>query len=905
MPAWNERPSVIVGPTGDTGPVGLSAYEVAVSQGYAGTINEWILSLQGKSAYELAVEQGFVGTINEWILSLQGEVLGTVTEVFGETGTVNQVDYVRFRTTAVTPPVVGALKWNDVDGTLDLPLKGGNVTLQVGQEQVLRARNVSGVLIPDSTVVYIAGASSARPTVNKALADSNATSMGTIGICTEDIANNAEGFVTISGLVNALDTTAFTEGAELWLSSTIAGTFTTTRPVAPNHSIRIGWCVRSHASLGSIFVDVDTGAELQELHDIRITGVAAGQVLQWNAVAGYWENVTSITTAASGNLTSTNLNAALAELQSDIDTRQLNSEKNAINGYAGLDATGKVAAAQLPSYVDDVVEAANFAALPVSGETGKIYTTLDTGKIYRWSGSAYVEISASPGSTDSVTEGVTNLYFTEGRVRATVLTGLSTASSAVITAADSVLGAFGKLQAQLSGYLDAVVTFTNKTFNLTSNTLIGTKAQFDTACSDGDFAYLGQANTFTVAQVVSVTDNTNAALKIIQAGTGNAFVVEDVASDTTPFVIDQNGNIVVGGTTPYSVDGSVPHVQITGVTFDSSLLSLGNTEAGTSYSWLAFSKSRAGGIVNIGDLMGGLFWYGHDGTTFKKAASIAATIDGTPGLNDMPGRLVFSTTADGASTPTERMRIDSAGNVGIGGAAPAGFKVAAYGAMLGATSAYNMYAGGTFQSDVIVNAIGFGTFLGTQAASFTLASMTHQRAAQGTIGAGSSVTNQFGFEATSTLIGATNNYGFYGALAASTGRWNFYAAGTAANSFSGDVQIHGAGKLGYGAGAGGVVTQVTDKGTAVTLNKASGQITMNNAALAAGATVQFTLNNSLISGNDTIIVEVIWGGTDPSKYAVKAGCGSGAAMILVKNDTAGSLSEALVLNFAVIKGSIS
>lgn len=71
------------------------------------------------------------------------------------------------------------------------------------------------------------------------------------------------------------------------------------------------------------------------------------------------------------------------------------SEKGSAGGYAELDLGGKVPASQLPSYVDDVVEAANFAALPVTGETGKIYVTLDDNKTYRWSGSAYVEISAS------------------------------------------------------------------------------------------------------------------------------------------------------------------------------------------------------------------------------------------------------------------------------------------------------------------------------------------------------------------------------------------------------------------------------------------------------------------------------------------------------------------------------
>jgi len=91
--------------------------------------------------------------------------------------------------------------------------------------------------------------------------------------------------------------------------------------------------------------------------------------------------------------------------------------KQASGSYATL-TDGKVPSSQLPSYVDDVIEATNLAALPISGETGKIYVTLDSNKVYRWSGSAYVEISPSPGSTDSVTEGSVNLYYTNARASA-------------------------------------------------------------------------------------------------------------------------------------------------------------------------------------------------------------------------------------------------------------------------------------------------------------------------------------------------------------------------------------------------------------------------------------------------------------------------------------------------------
>jgi hypothetical protein len=88
-----------------------------------------------------------------------------------------------------------------------------------------------------------------------------------------------------------------------------------------------------------------------------------------------------------------------------------------LSGKADL-VDGKVPSTQLPSYVDDVLEYDNLAGFPATGETGKIYVAKDSNKVYRWSGSVYIEISASPGSTDAVAEGSTNLYYTDARAKA-------------------------------------------------------------------------------------------------------------------------------------------------------------------------------------------------------------------------------------------------------------------------------------------------------------------------------------------------------------------------------------------------------------------------------------------------------------------------------------------------------
>lgn len=113
-------------------------------------------------------------------------------------------------------------------------------------------------------------------------------------------------------------------------------------------------------------------------------------------------------------------------------------------------------------------------------------------------------------------------------------------------------------------------------------------------------------------------------------------------------------------------------------------------------------------------------------------------------------------------------------------------------------------------------------------------------------------------------------------------------------------QVYVKGSLGYSRAGQGVVTQLTNKGTAVTLNKSAGQITMNNAALATVTTVTFTLNNNLISANDTLIVTVSSGGTAGAYNAWVSGLAAGSATIALRNISAGPLSEAVVLNFALI-----
>lgn len=117
---------------------------------------------------------------------------------------------------------------------------------------------------------------------------------------------------------------------------------------------------------------------------------------------------------------------------------------------------------------------------------------------------------------------------------------------------------------------------------------------------------------------------------------------------------------------------------------------------------------------------------------------------------------------------------------------------------------------------------------------------------------------------------------------------------------SGADVLLSSGQLGYTTAAQGTVTQATSKSTAVTLNKSAGQITMNGAALASNTAVSFTLNNNLISSNDIVITNISAGGTAGAYTTYVSSMTTGSAVITLRNMSAGSLSEAVVINFALI-----
>jgi hypothetical protein len=211
----------------------------------------------------------------------------------------------------------------------------------------------------------------------------------------------------------------------------------------------------------------------------------------------------------------------------------------------------------------------------------------------------------------------------------------------------------------------------------------GTKINTDLDSVDAIFAAagtgtsvglnVGSGKVLTVGGIASHAAGSAAAPTITATGdtnTGIFFPAADQVAISTGgtqrAVVDSSGNLGIGTTSPTSP------LHVSGLIFqqrDSASASI-TQSAGATFSRL-FQRRSAGTnasptIVSSGDAIGDVLWAGYDGAAYIQAASIQASVDGTPGTNDMPGRLAFSTTADGASSPTERMRIDSSGNVGIG-----------------------------------------------------------------------------------------------------------------------------------------------------------------------------------------------------------------------------------------------
>ena len=256
------------------------------------TVTSSIVYSSGSNIFgnDLSNTQTFTGSVN---------VTGSLTI----RGKINSVDSIKFNTSAGVTVGEGELAWNSSDGTLDLGMKGGNVTQQIGEEIFYEIRNETTSSILNGTSLYANGvtAGSGRITAAPFVADGNTREVRYLGLATENISTGVNGFVTHFGYVRGLDTrgtdpSSIAVGDENWsvgdilyAHPTVAGKLTN---VKPKHEIIVAIVIIRNQTSGVLFVRPSSFGHLEDLHDVNInTGsLSTGDLLIYDSGSDYWVN---------------------------------------------------------------------------------------------------------------------------------------------------------------------------------------------------------------------------------------------------------------------------------------------------------------------------------------------------------------------------------------------------------------------------------------------------------------------------------------------------------------------------------------------------------------------------------------------------------------------------------------
>ena len=299
--AWQQvdNTDAVVSVNGYTGAVSLVSSDVP-----EGLTNLYYTPARARTAISLtttgtsgaATYDNITGILNvpNYSPNLSGYVpyTGATSNVnLGEQGIT--AGYVAFDLTPTgTPTGIGTMYWDSFYRTVSMIDGDGDTTLQIGQEERILVHNNTGATLTDGQVVYVTGSTGSLPSVSLADASSETTSAATLGVVTEAILNGADGFITVSGLVNGLNTLSYNEGDLLWLSET-AGQFTNTKPASPAHLVLIGYVIKKAGGNGSILVKIQNTQELSESSDVLISAPEVdGQGLFLQTISGVqlWRN---------------------------------------------------------------------------------------------------------------------------------------------------------------------------------------------------------------------------------------------------------------------------------------------------------------------------------------------------------------------------------------------------------------------------------------------------------------------------------------------------------------------------------------------------------------------------------------------------------------------------------------
>ena len=298
------------------------------------------LSINGSSlpsGYALSVtgDTNLIGDVYvRGDLNYSGSVFVTGSTIIEDGLTANTIytDYIDFNTNYTGATTQGRLSWDGGTGTLNIgvgDVGGTLIDLQVGQEEVVRVYNSEATTLLKGEIVYVFGSQGNRPSVKRAIATSDGYSVTTLGMIASDITSGDEGYATTFGIISNLNTNGLTGGTALWLSPTVAGGYTETKPQAPYHTVLLGYVVRVSPTVGSVFVNISNGWEIDELHDVRINGKTFGDLLSLSAYNGsnVWVNSKTLNgsytitgdTTVGGQLKANSVSATTINASGDIN----------------------------------------------------------------------------------------------------------------------------------------------------------------------------------------------------------------------------------------------------------------------------------------------------------------------------------------------------------------------------------------------------------------------------------------------------------------------------------------------------------------------------------------------------------------------------------------------------------
>jgi hypothetical protein len=476
-------------------------------------------------------------------------------------------DYFDFNTAATVSSSYGRLKWNDTDGTLDIGMKGGNVVLQVGQEQLVRIVNKTGADLLESEyrVVKLSSAQGQRPSVILAKADSDPNSTNTVGLVTENILNNEEGYVTNSGFVREIDTTGslqgetWSDGNILYLSGASAGYLTNIKPSAPTHTVIVGFVTYAHQNHGKIFVKVDNGYEIDELHNVDITSPTNNQSLLYNSSASLWQNNT-LSSVASATISSSATIANHANTASAINALLLTGTTfPAAIVSSSLTGVGTLANLTVTNTISG--RAASATVATHAGTASSIAGSLVTGTVASATISASSRVSASIDA-GGITSGT--LSVVRGGTGVTSSTGTG---SVVLSNTPTLTGILNAASATFSGTLTASNvnisgSITTASLTSTSGIIAGwtlSASALTAGTSASTVGLISTPQTDNIAIYAGSTTPSSAPFRVTQ--TGSAFATTKTSGDsstaiaTTAFVSNMIRYNSVATATTSSVAG--------------------------------------------------------------------------------------------------------------------------------------------------------------------------------------------------------------------------------------------------------------------------------------------------------------------------------------------------------------